>query len=186
MGLRDIQAGTKTAKAIAARFIESKGGKPGIEVAFKFQEGENFEQLNWVGWLTEKAMEYTMDTLTNVLDSDGNDAVDGNGVFTSPTFINTKKEVSLVVEMEAGVNADGTEKVNEQTGEVIYYPRIKWVNNLGGSAYSGCTPDVVKQQLAATGFRAAFLHARKASGKPVTEKQPANIPNHAPTSNPPF
>ena len=186
MGYTDITKGDKTGKALGARLIKSKGGTAGIEVAFEFEEPStgSMERLNWVGWLSEKAKSYTMDTLVNVLDSDGVEAMDHDGVFTSQNFVNTEKEVKLVVDLEEGKDSDGNPKVDEH-GAVKMYPRIQFVNNLGGSAYAGCTPDVGRGILAETGFRAAFLAMRKESGKPTVAPTPQPQTNGAAPQTPP-
>ena len=160
MGWQDINPGTKSAKVMIARFIKAKTGTMGLEVAFEFQEGENTERLNWVGWLSAGALENTMKTLVDVLGFNGNDAADASGVLTDPKALAYGSNVSLVVEMEP--NQDHTKE----------YPRIKWVNKLGGSAFEGCAPELIKADLNAIGFRAAFLAAKQgqpstASGKPA-------------------
>lgn len=179
MGWKEITKGDKIAHAKGARFIKSgQKGTPGIEIAFEFEEpttGQR-ETLNYVGWLSEKAINNTMDMLTNVLNSNGVEDTDVNGVFTSPGFIDTKKEVKLVVDMELGMEKDGvTPKKDKVTGEDVYYPRIKFVNNIGGSAYANVTPDVVKTELASLGFRAAFLASRTQNKAAAPAAEPTSI-----------
>jgi hypothetical protein len=174
MSYKDITAGDKTAKPIAARLIKSSGkGTPGVEVSFEFLEPSTggVERLSWVGWLSPLAKEYTMDTLVNVLDSNGDDRLSAEGVFPKG-FVNTDKEVRLVVELEEAKDQDGNPKVDEN-GEVRVYPNIKYVNSLSGSAYAGCTPDIGKQILAETGFKASFMSMAQKSGKKIKP------PNHA-------
>lgn len=174
MGYRDITAGDKIGKAVAARLVQSPEKKtPGIEVAFEFEEPStgNRESLNWIGWLSEKAMENTMDTLVNVLDSNGVETTNAAGVFIDPCFLNKEKEVRLVVDLEKYTNEKNEEK---------YYPKIQWVNNLGGSKFAACTPEVVKSTLAQVGFKAAFLAAKQASGQSAPQQQSTPPPNYAP------
>lgn len=169
MSYKDITAGDKTGKATAARFIKSgKKGTPGIEIKFEFEERATgtMESLNWVAWLSDKAKENSFDTLAVVLGCNGNEDVNGDGVFTDPNFLDFNREVKLVVELEAGQNEDGSPKTNE-AGDVVYYPNIKWVNAIGGSAYARCTPEIVKKELAATGFRSGFLRAAKEAGTSI-------------------
>lgn len=183
MGVKDIVAGDKVGKALGARFIKAKKGTPGIEVVFEFEEPStgNRERLNWTGWLSERAINNTMETLATVLGSNGSDVVNAEGLFTDPNFLDYKKEVRLVVEMEEARNEDGSPKVDEKTGEVQMWPRIKWVNNIGGSMYANVSPDVVKADLATVGFRAAFMAAKQQA-----KQSGPNVPNHAPgASNPP-
>ncbi len=160
MGYKDITPGDRIGRAIAARLIKSpEKGTPGIEVAFEFEEPStgNMERLNWIGWLSAAAIEYTMETLVSVLETNGKEDVDANGVFTDPGFINTKKEVTLVIDLE--------EYADKKTGEIKASPKIKFVNNIGGSKFANLTPEIVKTELAATGFRAAFLAAKQASNQ---------------------
>lgn len=179
MGYKNITAGEKKAIAIAARFIKSEGkGTPGIEIIFNFEEPNTGtqESLNWVGWLSPNAKENTMDTLVNVLDCNGNvDQLDEKGVFTDPDFINYKKEVELVVELEIALDKDGKQKLDNITFDPIKYPRVKWVNNVGGSLYAACAPEVVKSELANVGFRANFLALTKGKQKNQPPMNPVNI-----------
>ena len=139
MGIKDITAGTKKAKPIAARFIETDKGTPGIEVAFEFDN----ERLTWVGWMTEKAQERSVKILVEVLGWNGSEAVDAEGVFTDPKAFSFGKDVEVVVELE--------------TYEGKTYPKIKWVNNLGGgSQFSGAAPTKIKS----LGLKALFLAAK--------------------------
>lgn len=172
MSYRDVTPGDKTARALAARFIKSKKGTLGIEVSFEFEEkstGGN-ERLSWVGWLSGGAIEKTMETLVDVLNYNGSEVTDQNGVLTDPNVLNFKKEVRLVVELE-----EGTDEAGMPNGKS--YPKIKWVNNMGGSMYQGVKVESIKNDLGAAGFKAAFLAARKNSGQSA---DPARPKNHAP------
>lgn len=176
MGYYDIKAGDKIGKVVAARFIESKAGKLGMEIQFRFEEGQSFETLNWVGWLTESAMKYTMDTLVNVLGYNGSKEVDNNGVLTDKNAFEDK-EVKLVVEIDPRLNAEGVHQI-DRNGEPIYDPRIKWVNSLGGSGFAGVQVQTLKSKLSEIQFDGAFQSLRKASGKPTVAAK-KNLPNHA-------
>lgn len=156
MSWKNLKDGTYNAVAQAARTIKAKTGKIGVEVRFKFQNGTDTEYLNWVGWLSEAAIENTMKTLVDVLEFNGDDTF-GAGC------INTVGEVSIVVKNEP--SQDDPSKI---------YPRIQFVNKLGGSAFKGLEPEEVKQQLGAIGFKAAFEFAKKDLGRKP------NVPNHAP------
>lgn len=174
MSFKDITAGTKIGKATAARFIHA-GEKqtPAIEVSFEFEEPSTGtrERLAWQGWLTttgknggKGALEGTMETLVERLGFNGNESFDEKtGVLTDPHVLNWKKEVQLVIEMEVNPNDSKS------------YPKIKWVNNLGGSMFEGCTPELIKNQLGAMGFKAAFLAAKQKAPQPrekLYEKKP--------------
>lgn len=154
-----VEAGYKVATATQSRIIKTKDGALGFEVTFKFMEN-NFEQkLKWVGWLKSKdgntgALERTMKTLIEVLEFNGDEQVEDvpeddmrYGFLKNQDCINRTKQVQLDVGHEM---YDGKE-----------YARIKWVNNIGGGQFSGCSPEVVKNELTAIGFKAAFM-AKKA------------------------
>lgn len=193
MGLRDITSGEKLANVKGARFIESKGGTPAIEVAFEFTEPSSgtVEHMTWAGWLTENALKNTMKTLVDVLGYNGSDAVDENGMLTDPNVFDFSKQVKLVIELEEQKNDDGTVKTNAETGEIVVYPKIKWVNSLGGSGYTGMTVEKVKSAVASTGFKAAFLQMKGAQPlpKPAASNpppQPINNMAPAPAARRPF
>lgn len=138
MGYQDITAGKKTARAVGARFVQSEKGTMGVEVNFTF-DGET---LNWVGWLSEKAIERTMLTLVETLDFNGDDEPVPGTSNLKPGAINTNKDVELVIELET---------YKDKTR-----PVIKWVNLLGGG-FKGLTPEVVRGNLQAIGFKARYL-----------------------------
>lgn len=161
-----IQPGTYVAKATAIRFVKPKNTL-GLEVRFQFknQDGGN-ASLNWVGWCSDGALKNTMRTLVTVLEYDGDEEIvrvdekDPNfGMLKNQDCINRKKDVQLVIEMET---YDGKD-----------YPKIKWVNEIGGGQFSGASPEVVKNDLNAVGFKAAFL-AIKQGKKTVPTPAEAN------------
>jgi hypothetical protein len=166
MSYKDITEGDYVAKPVAARFVEAKTGTIGIEVAFNFLVGEQKERLYWIGWLGSKRSEKddmtntdrTMKVLVDVLGFNGDDSVDENGVLTSKEALAWENDVKIVVGMEA----------NPETG--IEYPRIKFVNRLGGSGFGGLAGTSVKAELGALGFKAAFLSAKQSSGAPAPKK----------------
>lgn len=166
MSYKEITSGNKTAKALAARFIEAGEKKSlAIEVSFEFEEPSTGtkERLAWQGWLTPNAIENTLRTLTEVLEFNGNETHDANGVLTDPNVLNFTKEVQLVVGRETNPNNDKE------------YPKVKFVNNFSGSSkFQGATPDVLKNKLGAIGFKAAYLAAKQKA--PQTSK----------TNEPPF
>lgn len=162
MGWKEITAGTKRAKPVSARIIRAKSGTLGMEVTFEFLEGTQIERLAWVGWLTSAAMENTMRTLVQTLGFNGDESTDATGVLTNKQALNWDQEVDLVVELEKAQDSEKT------------YPRVKWVNRIGGSGFQGCEPEVVKKELAAVGFKAAFLTAK--AGVPSTKKEEDKVP----------
>lgn len=164
MGYRDIQAGDKIGVAVGARFVESKKGTMGMEVEFNFEEPSkgSMETLRWTGWLSENAIEKTMETLVDVLEFNGDDSVDENSVLKNPTALNYNKKVKLVVELE------------DYNGKS--YPKIKWVNNVSGSSFVGVEPTIVKSKLDNLGFKAKFLAAKQKSGSVATPVSTEEIP----------
>lgn len=162
MGYKDISAGDKIGKAVKARFIKSGKGTDAIEVAFEFIEPStgNKEMLSWQGWLTDKAIDNTMETLKNVLGYNGCADTDSAGVIMGEKSFDYGREVRLVVELEAGQN-DASK----------LYPKIKWVNTLGGSGYAGVAVDTsIKSRVAA-----AFLAAAKKDGGAVPPPPAQNV-----------
>jgi hypothetical protein len=150
MSYKDITAGERKAKPIAARFMKSKNkGTMGFEVIFEFEEPStgSQERQGWVGWLSAAAMENTMDTLVNVLGFNGNDTTNEDGTLSDPEAINWDAEVKIVIEME------------EYNGK--NYPKIKWVNKLSGGTHSTVEVKTLKADLDKLGFKAAFLMAKK-------------------------
>ena len=154
MGWKDITPGDKIAKTVGARWIKSSTGKMGLEVAFEFEEPSTSsrEKLNWVGWLTKDALQNTMDTLVSVLGYNGSEDADENGILKDKKAFDLDREVRLVVEMETNPNN------NKE------YPKVKWVNSMGGSAFAGVSVDTVKTELLAIGFKAAFLASKQSAG----------------------
>ncbi len=163
-----ITAGDKIAKASAIRFVKSKNDTIGIQVLFNFEEEGVPARLAWTSWLTHGSLEFTMKTLTEVLEYNGDEETvkvapghPTEGMLANQDSINRTKEYKLVVEEE------------EYNGK--YYPKIKFVNNLGGAQFAGCAPQVVKSHLNSIGFRAAFLSAKQ--GLPPKPK--AETPRYA-------
>lgn len=164
MAFKDITPGDKTGKAVGMRVIESSKGSYAIEVEFEFVEMStgSVERLARQFWLTEAALDRTMKDLVEVLGYNGSEATDANGIFTDPNVINFEKEVKLVVEMEP--NEDGSK----------VYPKIKWVNNIGGSQFAGVEVQKVQSKFKDIGFKAAFLSAKqgaKSGGGPGFDKK---------------
>lgn len=164
MGFKDITAGKKLARVAAARFVNSQKGTLGIEVAFRFKQGEVEERIQWVGWCTADAIQRTMKTLVEVLGFNGDDSVDPSTKFLKATALDMNRDVELVIEM--------------QTYEGKTHPRVSWVNNpnsAGGFESPG--QNQISAQLSAVGFKAAFLAAKQtfAGGAAVTQPVAAEL-----------
>lgn len=161
MAFKDITEGEKTGVALAARFIKSEGGKQslGLEVSFSFEEPNTGTQetLARVFWLTKDSIKKSMETLVEVLNYNGSEETDQDGNIIDKNAI-SKNPVKLVVEMDT----------NEENGKS--YPKIKWVNNLGGSGFAGATKETIKSDLESVGFKGAYLAARKGNPTPQTNQ----------------
>lgn len=163
-----IQDGEKIAKARAARLIEAKTGTLAIEVAFEFMENNQVTHLSWQGWLSANAKERTVETLTNVLGYNGGENCD------APDFLDFGREVKIVIENEHAKDEQGNLKYR-QDGSPMVYPKIKWVNSIGGGQFAGIEPQIAKQKLQASGLKAAFLAMKK-----PTQSAGNSVPNMAP------
>lgn len=135
-----VTAGTYLAKAIGGKFGKAQTGTDGISVKFKLKDTD--ETIHWVGWLSPKAVERTMETLAMLGFREDLDCVEG--ACTQEHFAD--KEVELVIENEP--SQDGTKT----------YAKVKWVNELGGNKFSGLAsssgmPKDLKAQLAAARAR---------------------------------
>lgn len=153
-----------SAKALGIRIAKSPDkGTLLIEVPFKFQEDGKDTILYWQGWLTENAIGNTMKTLVEIMDYNGEeetvDVPEGHadeGKFKNQNAINLQKEYSLKV-----VHEEYKEKTRA---------RIAFVNNVGGG-FQGVSPVAVKSALGALGWKAEFLAAKQAAGKPAAPKE---------------
>lgn len=153
-----IQAGTYTAKAVGGRFGNSgQKGTPGIAITFKIKDSTDV--ITWVGWLSEKSVERTMDTLAMLGFREDLDVK--NNEF-GPEHL-ADKEVSIVVAMEPGYK-DATKS----------FPKVQWINELGGAKYGGLSstgnavPPGLKGMLAAARARNGL---KQPSQAPVMQQQ---------------
>lgn len=159
MAFKDIVPGKKVARVVAGRFVNSEKGTLGIEVSFRFKEGESEERMQYVGWCSPLAIERTMKTLVEVLGYNGDDSVDPVSRYLLPGSLNQDRDVELVVEME------------EYEGKSR--PRIKWINDpAAAGAFEALSQAEVKQQLSAVGFKAEFLKAKQAFDGGATRTTP--------------
>lgn len=168
-----IQPGNYVARATAIRFVKPKDTL-GIQVNFELKPapGAAPQRIFWTGWISEKAQPQTLKTLDEVLEWNGDDRVvqvpdedPSKGMLANQDSINRKKEVELVIELET---YEGKERA-----------RVKWVNNVGGGQFAGVSPEVVKNDLAASGFKAAFLARRQGAGVAKATPAPAPIMQQA-------
>jgi hypothetical protein len=135
-----VPAGTHLAKAIGGKFGKAKTGTDGVSVRFKLKDSD--QTIHWVGWLSPKAAERTMDTLAMLGFNEDAPLVDEG--YTPAHFAD--KEVEVVIEHEP--NEDGTKT----------YAKVKWVNEVGGNKFNGLAstgtmPKDLKAQLAAARAR---------------------------------
>lgn len=147
-----ITTGKKIARTAGARFIQAEKGTLGIEVAFRFKDGETEEKMNWVGWLSPAAIENTMKTLVEALDFNGDDTIDPATNMLNAGALNKEKDVELVIDTE---EYEGKSRL-----------RIKWVNAPGGGpGFKTLAAPVAKAHLDNLGFKAYFNLQKQGSGK---------------------
>lgn len=150
-----ISVGKKTALPMAIRFIKSpKKGTLGLEIMFEFLEGATQERMAFVTWLSEAALDRSMDMLVNTLGYNGSEVTDSNGILTDPNVINFKRQVSLTVEIESYTN---------DQGKTFSKPKIKYVNPIAGSGFADLSPQIIKNDLANGKFKAMFLKHKKSN-----------------------
>jgi hypothetical protein len=165
----EIKAGNYTAKIIAYGTKKTAAGEGAIVIQFGFDcEGES-TSLSWqgstknVGMGKKTALQITCETLETcgfnwASASVARDfAALENG--TASGMLDTDQEVSVKVEHEAGTDGN-------------MYPRIRWVNKLGGGAFKNMMARGESAQAFAgiTGDLLAFAASRGA------KKAPAAIP----------
>jgi hypothetical protein len=146
MSLKDVVPGKYVAKAIRGGWGKSKEKQtPCVAVEFEFDGGE---LIWWTGYLTEKTVHRTFETLARL----GYKEVDlipdekGNPCFTREKHL-ADKEVEIVIEIE------------ENDGKS--YHRVQWINDLGGSSRVGLP---VSQVLGSINLKAELAAARARLG----------------------
>lgn len=156
-----IPEGKYKAKGVEGQLTESKNkGTPGVQVILTITEdGEHAgDHLRWDGWLTDATAQRTLESL-RYLGWETDDLGDLAGITTN--------EVQIVVEHEW----------NEEKQKS--YPRVKWINRLGGGAklndeakLDGVAAKALSQRFAemARGTRVA------AGSKPAARPQGAQRP----------
>lgn len=179
MSRQEITRGMKTGKPVKAKLGRTaKKGTLFIKVLFEFMEPATgtIEMLDWTGWLTKPdhsqgkkgALENTLKTLHDVLGFNGNtDCEPMTGLLTDPNALDWNREVSLDVAWET----------NPENGKS--YPKIQWVNPIGGGQFMNCTPEEMKTDLDALGFSAMYLAVKQQSKSnlpppvsPLQQEQP--------------
>ncbi len=103
-----ISEGRHDAKAIAMDLGITESNKEYVNIRFELT-GDEKGGINWRGWLTDKALEYTVKSL-RILGWRGNDLSSDDGIIGT--------EVSLVIEHE------------EYKGKVS--AKVKYINEAGG------------------------------------------------------
>lgn len=149
-----LTEGKYRAKAIAGRFGKSSQKQtPGVAVDLEILDGEHEgEVITWVGWLSPLAHEYTCKNLITLGYDEATSPEAENGQLYEKHFFS--KEVQIVVEMEAS-----------QKNPDKFYPKVKWINELGGP---GGGLDVLPKQELKLDFdlKSALAKARAELGVP--------------------
>lgn len=146
-----IQPGNYIARALKPATLEKspKQGTPCVRVTFQLSDGG--AAIDWVGWLTEKTKDRTVESLEYM-------GFDGTDLSTV-----TKNEVQLVIEPEEYENDKGEKKTAM---------RVKWVNRIGGGAMSAL--DAAEEQRIRQDLRGLIL-GRQANG-PKKAAPPSTMP----------
>jgi hypothetical protein len=150
-----IADGKYRAKAAVgeATLIESGKGTPGVTVELELQaEGGVLERLSWTGWLSEGAYQRTVESL-RYLGWKGADLDDVKGL---------DQEVEAVV------------KAEEYEGN--WYPRVQFINRLGGAMGAAMTGDKAKAFAASMRSRIQALDAAGPRPRTPAAAKPAQAP----------
>jgi hypothetical protein len=156
------EAGTYIAKPIGGKFGQSEKGTAGVAIHFEITGDKNKgERITWVGWLSDAARDRTIETLARLGYDESKPESYSSGIDFGAEYFTTGKDFELVVEMEPG------QKDPEKT-----YAKVRWVNDLGGSKFTGLKPGGVN-----LGFdlKGAMAQARSKLGiqkETSTEQEP--------------
>lgn len=157
-----IPVGTHVVKVVSTAIGRTSTGKEQIAVTFEDGEGN---RSTWYGYFTDRALERTMETLTDVLGWDA--AADDHRIdalHNSDTLVG--REAEVVVEEE------------EYQGR--FTEKIKWVNAVGGGA-------ALKEQMSpeeASGFAANLRKKLLSKGGGASKPKPAAKPRAKATAPP--
>lgn len=150
-----IQAGTYLAKPVAGAFDNNNKNKT-LGVGVQFQIKNTTEKVWWVGWLSEKAMERTCQTLALLgFDESKTPKLENGKATFDGSYFDPSAEVEIVIELEKYIAKDGTEKTR---------PKVQWVNQPGGSKFGKIEPQELTSELTRINFRAEIAAARKNLG----------------------
>lgn len=145
-----IEAGRYKARAIEWRLGVTGGGNEQIGVLFQLEDGQ---LMTWYGFFSEKTTERTLDSLETM----GWDGVS----ITDPMGLD-RNDVQLVVE-------------HETNDEGKTFPRVRWVNRLGGltmkEELSGAALQNFKQRMQGT-----IIARRQSKGAPAPRPQQRQVP----------
>lgn len=162
-----IAEGTYRAKPLGGAFDKNKKtGSLGVGVQFEFtDQALKGQKIWWVGYLTEKAIEFTMKTLAT-LDLSNAPKTDDDGRFDASQFGYPNKEYELVVTVE------------EYEGKTRN--RVKFVNEIGGGMkFGNLDPKSLAFELTSVNFAAEIMAAKMKLGTKPTA-QPKQVKNFAP------
>lgn len=176
--MTQIEAGNYQAKIVDYGIGATKSGDPQVMVLFEFSDAEGQRhELTWFGTLKEgKGQEITLKALLTC-GMVGNEVENlAEGVLSNVLDVDTP--VQIVVEREAGRDQSGSPTA--QT-----YPRIKWINRLGGTAFANkLTKHDAKFKMSALNLKAAVMDMRQKTG--VKDAPRVAQPAQTHKSNPDF
>lgn len=150
---KTITPGKYRANLIGYQMGETKAGAAQAELMFDWQDADgDRHELIWYGsFKGEKAIEITTRSLVTCglrRDAKPWDIAQG----AESHVLDMSTPVSIVVEFE-----------RSQSGKD--YPRIKWINRLGGGGFKqGMTPEAARAKLAALGLEGQVAAVRKDLG----------------------
>jgi hypothetical protein len=152
----NIQDGRYKARAIEWKLGLTSQGKEQIGVLFQLEDGQT---ITWYGYFTEKTTERTLDSLDH-MGWDGGD-------ISKPLVGLDANEVMLVIE-------------NEKNDDGKIYPRVRWVNRIGGGLamkeeLTGNALQNFKQRMQGEILaRKQNKPAQKSAPKPAQVRAPSN------------
>lgn len=191
MGIKDVQNGKYRGKVVRGAF--GKVGEketPAVAILFSFNRGNDangqpqMEQMWWKGFLTENAIERTLETLATL----GYDENKGHlPDMTIPLeYFDQNVEVELVINKKPRVDFHTKQPVMDKDGKQIIDTQIDFVNRLGGSVFGGQEPAEIKNMLASLNLKQQMMVARQKLGIKAKPAAASAVKNHAPgASNPP-
>lgn len=129
---------------------ETSTGKPYVYAYFNVDGGS----VKWTGYLSEKAIEKTMEQLTYLGCKDFVSIADG----ATGGALDQSVKVSITVEHEA-----------DQKDPKKIYAKVKWINRIGGKKTMDAA-QITQAKTTLAAFQGQFLAAQQKSGSTTVKK----------------